>query len=531
MIFKNDLWTGDVDSTASYSAARSAESTRIIVQAALSPTTAARAFWVFLLLHFAVWSLLPILFHPNAPLDVVEAVSWGREWRLGYYKHPALSFWFANLAYLACGGRLWGIFVLSQLSIATGLWAVWKVAREVLDDYRALASCFLLEGIIYFNFTSPEFNPNVLELAIWPLIVFFGWRTLGQQAETESSLWNWFGLGACAGLGLFTKYYTAMLLISLLLFAFTDVDARRVWRRAGPYISMVTAMAVVSPHVWWALSTRLATVNYAMARATAHQTQLTRFTAPLKFTGAQLLAVLPMLVASLILFGWWKPLAGFRGSLKARLLMSAVLGPFFLTLLLSFIFNWKLLSMWGTPLWSFLPLLLLWSSDSSRYVDNLKLRGCRLERLAGAAVLLTMLLGVAFIFPLTAGPYVHKKPRKALFGGEQLANQITQRWRARTGTSLAVVAGDTWLAGNVAFYAPERPSVLTDCNLGLSPWISENEVRILGAALIWQGTQPAAECYKIFPRMEVQQPVQVAWHTRADVQNTPVYWAIVAPLR
>jgi 4-amino-4-deoxy-L-arabinose transferase-like glycosyltransferase len=494
----------------------------MIGRIAVTTISVQRAFWAFLLLHIFVWTLLPILFHPNAPLDVVEAISWGRAWQLGYYKHPALAYWLANLAYLACGGRLWGIFLLSQLSIAAGLWAVWRIASEVLDEWRALAACVLLEGVIYYNFTSAEFNPNVLELAFWPLIILFAWRSLGSGAGGASSSWNWVGLGVCAGLGLFAKYYTAMLLVSLLVFLITDREARRVWRHAGPYLSMATAAAVFSPHAWWMLHTRLATVDYALRRTAAHQSQLTHLTFPLKFAGAQLLALLPMLVAFLFLFGWWKPDSAFRSSLKARLLLASVLGPFSLTLLLSVIFNWQLLSMWGTPLWSFLPLLLLWSHRTP------DLCRCRFKQVAMTSVSLMVLLALAFVVPLTAGPYLSGKPRKALFGGEQLGKAITQRWRQQVGAPLRVVVGDTWMAGNLAFYSPDHPSVLTDGNFSLSPWVSYNELRREGAVVVWEGPQPPAAYYQLFPRMEMQEPVHVAWHTHAQVADVQVYWAILA---
>jgi len=482
-----------------------------------------RAFWAFLIDHVFVWTLLPILFHHNAPLDVVEDVAWGREWQLGYYKHPPLTFWLANLAYLACGGQLWGIFLLSQLSIATGLWAVWHIASEVLDEWRALAACVLLEGVIYYNFTSPEFNPNVLELAFWPLIVLFAWRTLGSGKDGTHSSWNWAGLGVCAGLGLITKYYTAVLLVSVLVFLITDREARQVWRHSGPYLSLATAAAVFSPHAWWMLHTKFASVGYAMGRAASHGSQLTRLTFPLKFTGAQLLALFPMLVAFLILFGWWKPGSAFRANLKARLLVAVVLGPFILTMLLSVIFNWRLLSMWGTPLWSFLPLLLIWSNRKQ------ELRRCSCRQVTMAAVPLMVLLGVAFAFPLMAGPYLSGKPSKALFGGEQMGQEITQRWHQAEGTPLRVVVGDTWIADNIAFYSPDHPSVLTDGNFSLSPWVSQEEIRTHGAVVVWDGPEPPATYYQLFSQMEMQEPVRVAWHTHARVADTPVYWAIIEP--
>ena len=69
------------------------------------------AFAVFLALHFFVWTALPALLYPNLPLDLIEALTYGREWQLGYDKLPPLPWWLVELvhqvlnldaAYYAC---------------------------------------------------------------------------------------------------------------------------------------------------------------------------------------------------------------------------------------------------------------------------------------------------------------------------------------------------------------------------------------------------------------------------------------------
>ena len=46
-----------------------------------------------LALHAAVWTALPALLYPNLPLDLIEALMYGREWQLGYDKLPPLPWW------------------------------------------------------------------------------------------------------------------------------------------------------------------------------------------------------------------------------------------------------------------------------------------------------------------------------------------------------------------------------------------------------------------------------------------------------
>src|SRR5665811_258176 len=57
----------------------------ILARIATSP---GKAFAAFLALHATVWTALPALLYPNLPLDLIEALIYGREWQLGYDKLP-----------------------------------------------------------------------------------------------------------------------------------------------------------------------------------------------------------------------------------------------------------------------------------------------------------------------------------------------------------------------------------------------------------------------------------------------------------
>lgn len=61
-------------------------------------------FWGIVAAHVFVWTLLPTLTQPSAPLDAVEMLFFGREWQWGYFKHPPLPAWLAEAAFRVCGG-------------------------------------------------------------------------------------------------------------------------------------------------------------------------------------------------------------------------------------------------------------------------------------------------------------------------------------------------------------------------------------------------------------------------------------------
>jgi len=475
-----------------------------------------RPFWTFLLLHVVLWTILPVFFHPNAPLDVVEEVPWGREWQTGYYKHPPLAPWLANAAYLASGGKLWSIFLLSQLCVAICFWTVWKLARELVGETRALAAVVLLEGIVYYNFTSPEFNPNVLQLPLWALVVYCGWKAINSLGTVQ-----WVLLGVFSGSALLTKYYSAALLLCVAV-AILLHSKQAKWK---PVLSAVIAFCIFVPHMLWMRANDFITLTYAVDRASAKKTLLTHFFYPISFTASQLLAMALMLIAFLAIYGRPRLVRLNAGNVAARFLSIVVLGPFVLTFVLSLLMNWKLRSMWGTPLWTFLPLLLLISFSPIH-------RGSEYRRVRNKGLALTSVMSIAFVIPLTLGPYIHAKPRKALFDGAAMAEQITRSWRTSTGIPLKIVAGDTWLAGNVAFYSTDRPSTFTEANQRFSPWIAPEEVRRDGAVIVWLGRAELPQIYwAAFPDAEIQRPLKIPWHTREQVEPVRVYWAIAYPAK
>ena len=89
------------------------------------------------------------------------------------------------------------------------LFAVYKFSEEILNDKKfALLSVLLLEGIYFYNFTTPEFNVNVAQLPFWALTVYYTWRCIKHDKATDYVL-----LGLFAGLGILSKYLFVYLVI------------------------------------------------------------------------------------------------------------------------------------------------------------------------------------------------------------------------------------------------------------------------------------------------------------------------------
>ena len=104
----------------------------------------------FLALHGVVWTALPALFFYNLPLDVIEAMVYGREWQIGYDKLPPLPWWLAEIVYRVFGTDA-SLYALCQVAVILAFIAVWMTARPLVGAAGALAACLIIDGMHYLN--------------------------------------------------------------------------------------------------------------------------------------------------------------------------------------------------------------------------------------------------------------------------------------------------------------------------------------------------------------------------------------------
>ena len=127
---------------------------------------------VFLFVHLIVWTLIPTISNNNLPLDTIEALLWGSNLEWGFNKHPPLSAFATEVFYQIFGSQDWAYYFLSQLFIISTFIIIWIFSKEFFQNQTyCLISVLLLEGIYFYNFTTPEFNVNVCLLPFWALSV------------------------------------------------------------------------------------------------------------------------------------------------------------------------------------------------------------------------------------------------------------------------------------------------------------------------------------------------------------------------
>ena len=477
------------------------------------------AFGAFLVLHFLVWTALPALVYPNLPLDLIEALTYGREWQLGYDKLPPLPWWMIELVYRTVGVDV-AFYALAQLALLAAFALVWATARPLVGAVGALVAVLILDGMHYFNYTAAKFNHDVIQLPLWALAGYAFHAGLKQGRTID---WVWLGLAV--GVSLWAKYFVVVLAVPLALFLLIDRDARKALATPGPWIAFALAALIMLPHLVWLVRNDFLPFAYASARAAPTRGLIDHVIHPVIFAGSQVLFLLPALLIAAALI-WPRPkvtAAAAADDFDRRIIGWLAFGPVATTIALSALSGRGTVAMWGYPLWLFLG---LWIALTARTA----IEPARLARVTASWVAVFVLFALAFIANYAVLPAIDHRYRAVLYPGDRLADEIARRFRAATGRPLVYVIGTMWDGGNVAHYAREQPRVLIDGDPRRAPWIDLGDLRSKGAAVVWTGGDPTVMpvgLRRIAGDAQVQAPFTLPFR-RGDGTLT-VGWAILRP--
>jgi hypothetical protein len=479
---------------------------------------------VVLALHVVIWTALPALLAHNLQLDLVEDLALGREWQLGYWKHPPLPWWVADIAYRLTGD-VHAVYVLGPLAAAACMYAVWLLGRDIVGGFQSLIAVLALEGIHFFNFSVPKFAHDQMQLPFWAMTGLFLYRAIvGGRA------FNWLLAGAALALCFWSKYAAFALAGSLALFMLFDPVARARLRTPGPWLMALAFLAVIAPNLNWLIETGFMPLHYVDSRAkiATHWYQVITF--PLQWTASQLFFIAPAIALMAIALFRAAPMQprDEDAAFARRYLAMLALGPFLVTTAIALVAGRLPVAMWGYPLWSFAPLAaIVWFGPANV--------PAQLRRYAVAFLAVFVAMPVAYAAVEALEPALRDRPKATQFPGRMLADDVTQRWHEKFGTALPFVGGGEFATNNIAVYSKDKPRVIVHADPALSPWVDRDELRRRGAVIVWEDGQmdarALAQLRSDYPGLDVQAPLTLPRQTYVGAHLHPVrvHFAIVPP--
>ncbi len=398
-----------------------------------------KIYFLFLLFHLIMWTLIPTLTNVNLPLDTIEALAWGSNIDWGFNKHPPFSAIAVNLFYVIFGNQDWAYYLLSQIFIILGFIAVFKLANEFFkNDHLAFLSVILLEGIFFFNYTSPEFNVNVSQLPFWGLSIFFTWRVIKYNKYLDSLF-----LGLFLALGLLSKYLFLYLILGIYFLFIFLLFKRKIKFYKILIVSLLTFI-IFFPHLIWLFNNDFTTITYGFQRSGIEKGFLNHFTSPIIFILKQVGILSPFLLMVFFLLKKIK-LKKIKLNDKLIFLLFTFLVPITLMILTSLFTGAKIRTMWMTPFYLFIGLFFIYILKENIILKNLN-------------KFYIIFLFLFFFSPITyAVVSLTNDFKRTDYPGKEIARLVQDRWDQNFSNDIKLVIGDEWYAGNLSYHLNSRP--------------------------------------------------------------------------
>lgn len=397
--------------------------------------------WV-LIGHFLVWWLSAAM-SPGLDGfgDMHELYAWGHDPQWGTFKHPPLLAWAAGAWFAVWPTADWAFELLSALNMTLAVWLVGRFTRDVLahdaetDRWTTWAMVGAALSLAYGHLAL-KLNMNSVLLPLWPLAGWAFWR-----AMTRPGWWPAVALGLAAAAAMLGKYYSGVLLVSMLLAALACAPGRRWLLSRWSWISLAVFALALLPHVVWVAHHGFVTLLYVEEKGGGHSFALRGL---LSFV--VMLFVFPVLSALVL---WWSGRPWRRvpsSDGRTGALLALVAGPPLLTVVLAALVNIRLSAPWGLPLaFAWPALVLAWVRPGGP--GDAPLMAARLWRALRSYWLVVVLAGVAYyVYEAERGSAKYYLPRA----------ELAQALQAE-GRPVGWVGGDWRYASALTFYLPGHP--------------------------------------------------------------------------
>jgi hypothetical protein len=490
----------------------------------------------YLALHLLLWTLLPTLSHRAPPWDNIEQLVWTQSLEWGYYKHPPAPTWWMYFWTELLGRNVGVTFFAAQLSVVGMLYCVWRMALLVTTPVRALVAVVFTSLIAYHGLRGIMANHNTLQLLPVGLLL---WSVLAAVRAVGRRRWLlWALVGAAAALCVLSKYSAGIWFAAIGLWLVIEPRMHRLQAWGPVLLAVAVGLLLLAPHIAWMAQTDFATLRYAQQSVDGHAPSLSGTAAPpppshwvdlWNFTTAQLGRLTPALLAFAALCGALRKAPRVAPELppdtarERRFVGFMALGPVALTLLLG-VAGVHLASSWATTFFVLFGVLLLrWTP----FVDPARL--LKITLCIGIAAQVILAGGLA----MGRGLLVDQLGRSARsnFPAPALALELEQVWKAHGHTPLHVVAGDTWLSGNVSIHLPTQPLVWIDADRTHSPWVDDATLaRCDTLVLIDRGPEaptPGPLTLQLMEKATAHGTAAVPWTSRRDGPVLTVEWGVV----
>jgi 4-amino-4-deoxy-L-arabinose transferase-like glycosyltransferase len=401
-----------------------------------------KLFYTFISIHLIFWTLVPSFTNENLPLDTIEALAWGGNLDWGFNKHPPASAFFAQIFFRLFANQDWAYYLLSQIFITFSFLTIFKFSQEFFKDKTfGFISVLILEGIYFYNYTTPEFNVYISQLPFWTLTVYYSYKAFLKDHFKDWALFGFFG-----AIGFLSHYLFSYLLLSIaLFFVFSFWKSNKFNFKS--LIALEVFIIIMIPHLIWLTENDYITITYGLHRTGSGMNDkdlIDHIIYPFSFLSKQIGILIPFWIMLYTLIDKFKMRLNFKDK-KFLFLFFINFAPIILITLTSLLTGSNIKTMWLTPFYLYFGIFFIYLFK--RYINLKNLKS----------------FFISFLFFFVLSPIIYstvsitQTDKRTDYPGKKIAEKIQYVWNQDHKENINVVLGDEWRAGNLSYHLKSRP--------------------------------------------------------------------------
>ncbi len=190
--------------------------------------------------------------------DEAQYWLWGKEPAFGYFSKPPLLGWIIGVFTAACGSDSEFCVRLPASVIHTGTaLLIYLITCRLFDRRTAFWAAVIFATLPGISYSVSFITTDVPLLFCWAgALLTFLW--LRDQSNWANAVY----LGLFLGAGLMAKYAMAYFLMCAFFYALIDGAARRTVASGKFLLSILVALVIVSPNIWWNANNGFVTASH-----------------------------------------------------------------------------------------------------------------------------------------------------------------------------------------------------------------------------------------------------------------------------
>src|SRR4051794_39737357 len=216
---------------------------------------------VVLIAYVALWTLYAAIAKGGQDIhaDMSEQFVLAHELAFGYPKHPPLTMLVVCAWFTVFPAADWAYYLLAIANAALALWIAWRLSARFLTGDRRVLGLALLTLVPFFNFHALKFNSNTVLMPLWAGTTLLFLRSFETHRALDAAL-----AGLCAAAAMYGKYWSAVLLLGLVIAALAHPRRASYFRSPAPWITVLAGGAAIAPHAHWLMANDFLPFSYAV---------------------------------------------------------------------------------------------------------------------------------------------------------------------------------------------------------------------------------------------------------------------------